>query len=395
MTSLFRDAIPVSDLDPFSAESIVDAHRVDGELRELGPVVHLSLYGILAVARHASVKAVLGDWATFSSKNRPFNDEATLVPQVLVTDDPPEHGVIRAKLMQFFTPVRMKDIRGAFEAQADRIVEAALSHDGIVDGAKDIAQPFILSAFPDLLGLPNERREDLLLFGEAIFNGAGPRNAIFFEALERCAPGFMWVTEHTTRDRVAAGGLAAQTYALADAGEVTDQEADLLVKTMLGAGFDTTIAAIANALKAFSDFPEEWGKVHSTPTLAKSAVEETLRFDPPARMMGRIVTKDTDFDGMPLVAGDRIGAFLDAAGRDARRWVEPDRFDVTRKGPHLGFGHGVHQCLGQALARLETEVLLTALARRVKRIETAGTPTRLINNNVLAWTSVPMRLHAA
>jgi cytochrome P450 len=392
---LFRNAIPVSDLDPFSAESIVDAHRVDGELRELGPVVHLSRYDILAVARHESVKAVLGDWATYSSKNRPFNDDATLVPQVLVTDDPPEHGVIRAHLMQFFTPVRMKDIRGAFEAQADAIVDAALSRDGIIDGARDIAQPFILSAFPDLLGLPTERREDLLLFGEAIFNGAGPRNAIFFEALERCAPGFTWVAEQTTRDRVTPGGLAAQTYALADAGEITEQEADLLVKTMLGAGFDTTIAAIANALKAFGDFPKEWEKVHAAPALAKNAVEEILRFDPPARMMGRIVTKDTELDGAPLKAGDRIGAFLDAAGRDGRRWAEPDRFDVTRKGPHLGFGHGVHQCLGQALARLEAETMLTALARRVKRIEAAGQPARLINNNVLAWTSVPMRLHAA
>ncbi len=392
---LYRDAIPISDADPFDRYGIVENHKANGALREMGTAVYLERYDMIAVGQHEPVKAMLADWRIFSSTDRPFNDDARLVPQILVTEDPPEHGRARALLMQFFTPAQMNALRPAFASEAEAIVDRALARGGEIDAVADLAQPFILSVFPDMLGLPMDGREQLLMFGEALFNGVGPRNDIFHEALVRCDPGFRWVAENTTREAVLPGGLAARTYALTQGGDVTEDEADLLVKTMLGAGFDTTIAGIVNGLKAFADFPDQWTLLHVDPSLAKAAFEESLRFDPPARMMGRMVTQDAQIAGTDFRKGDLVGLFLDAAGRDPRKWPNPDQFDIGRQGPRLGFGHGIHQCLGQALARLEGEIMYTALARRVKAIEPCGTPTRLINNNVSAWTSLPVKLHAA
>jgi len=387
--------IQPSPADPFAIESIVNAQREDSALRELAPAVYFSRYDMIGIFRYAAVKAILGDWRVFSSKDRPFNDAMNAVPQILVTDDPPEHGRIRAILMQFFTPVQMQAVRDRFVVVAERIVDQALAFDGNVDIVDDIARPFIMDAFPDMLGLPENGRSDLLMFGEAVFNGVGPRTEFFYDSMKRCEPGFRWVMENTTRDKVAPGGLAARTYELADKGEITSEEADLLVKTMLGAGFDTTIASISNCLYAMAANPDQWELLHSDPTLARRAFEEGMRFDPPARMMGRVVTEDADVQGISFKKGDKIGLFLNAACRDPARYDNPEQFDITRTLANIGFGSGIHQCLGQALARLEGEVLLSVLARRVKRIEPAGPGERLINNNIQAWTKAPVRLHAA
>ena len=395
MPSLFRDVIPISDIDPWTEKTIVGSHVSNGSLRELGPAVYLSRYDMIIITRHDEVKAMLGNWRIFSSTDTRFNTAKRDLPLIIVTEDPPAHTQSRAKLMQFFTPVQMKAVREAFERQAAETVANALARGEFVDGVEDIAKPFILAAFPDLLGLPKEGREKLLLFGEAVFNEAGPRDALYHAAIERCGPGFQWVAENTTREKVTPDGLAARTYALADAGEVTEPEAVLLVNAMLAAGFDTTIAAIGNALKAFSDFAGQWEQLHANPALAKQTFEESLRFDPPARMMHRVVMEDAEVAGIPFRKGDYVGLLLDSAGRDPLRWENAETFDITRKAPNLGFGHGPHQCLGQALARVEGEILLTELARRVKSIAPAGKATRLVNHQVSAWTSVPLRLTPA
>jgi len=394
-TGFVRGHIPTSPADPFSVDSIINAQREDGALREQGPAVYFTRHDMIGIFRYDAVKAILGDWRGFSSKDRPFNDAMNAVPQILVTDDPPEHGRIRAILMQFFTPVQMQAVRDQFVVVAERIVDQALACEGTLDAVSDIARPFIMDAFPDMLGLPDNGRSDLLMFGEAIFNGVGPRTEFFYDSMKRCEPGFRWVTENTTRDKVKPGGLAARTYELADKGQISNEEADLLVKTMLGAGFDTTIASIGNCLYALAANPDQWALLHNDPTLAKKAFEEAMRFDPPARMMGRVVTENAVVQGIPFHKGDKIGLFLNAAGRDPARYDNPEQFDIMRKLANIGFGSGIHQCLGQALARLEGEVMLSVLARRVKQIEPAGPGERLINNNIQAWTKAPVRLHAA
>lgn len=111
-------------------------------------------------------------------------------------------------------------------------------------------------------------------------------------------------------------------------------------------------------------------------------------------MLGRGATRDMEFEGLSLKKGDRVACFLNAAGHDPRKWEDPDSFIVDRKGVsgHLSFGQGIHSCLGQALARLEYQAIIGALARRVRRIEPTGPAVRKINNQACGWAKVPVRL---
>lgn len=394
MSGLYRNVIPATDADPWAVEEIRNAKTSESLIRELGPVVWLNQHKCFFVGQHAPAQSVLTRWREFSSTGRPFQDEQSIVPQILVTEDPPAHTRSRDALMQLLSPPAIKSMREEFTRQAEVVVDRFLQQ-GTIDGVQDLASSYILKIFPDAIGLPEENRERVLKFGEAAFNGAGPRNKILADSLVQAVPAFEWIERNCNREVVTPNGLAGRIYGFADEGILTESEADLLVMTLLGAGFDTTMVTIGNTLHAFSQHPEEWSKLHANPLLAKNALEETLRYDPPARMMGRLVTQDLELEGAPLQKGDVLGVFLGAAGRDPRRWENADQYDLTRKGPHLGFGVGVHSCAGQALARLEFECLFSVLAQRVKKVELIDTPERLINNNILGWIRVPLKLHAA
>jgi cytochrome P450 len=164
-------------------------------------------------------------------------------------------------------------------------------------------------------------------------------------------------------------------YEAADRGEITPQEANLLVGILLSAAADTTVLTLANTIRAFCEFPDQYQLVRKDPSLVKAAFEESLRWDSPSRMAGRIAMRDVEIDGYVIPAGERCGLMFAAANRDPRRWESPDVFDVRRNTVgSLGFGHGVHACVGRVLALLEAEALLGALAQHVEKFESAGKP---------------------
>jgi cytochrome P450 len=353
--------------------------------------VWLNKYDCAATGTHAIVRAILPDWRRFTSTAKPCDAPFSLVPPILVTEDPPEHTQVRNALMQFFTPAALARHAGDFAAEADRVVAEAIER-GPVDAVKDIAAAFVLKVFPDMIGLKEEGRELILDFGEAAFNTVGPINAIFEESFERAAPAFAWIEANTLPDTVAPGGLAARIFELGDKGLIPPDRAALLVRATIAAGFDTTVLAIANAIGAFLRFPDQWERLRADPRLAKSAFEELLRYDPPARVQGRTATVDCEVEGVQFRKGDPVALFLTAAGRDPARWDDPDRFDIGRKGANLGFGAGIHLCLGQVLARMEYDAVFQALVRRVARLEPAGEGRRFINNAAVGWGTLPVRL---
>jgi hypothetical protein len=313
---------------------------------------------------------------------------------VLVTEDPPEHTEVRKALMPFFAPAALARYTEEFANEAELVVERALERQD-VDVFGDIAAAFVLKVFPEMLGLHEDGRELILDFGEAAFNTVGPINAIFQESFERAAPAFAWIERNTTRDAVKPGGLASRILDLGADGTISMERAELLVRATIAAGFDTTVLGIANAIGALLDFPEQWEIVRSDPAQVKSLFEEMLRYDPPARVQGRTANEDCEVEGVRFRKGDPVALFLTAAGRDPARWEHPERFDISRKGANLGFGAGIHLCLGQALARMEFDAIFHALARRVARIERAGKGRRFINNAAVGWAELPVRLIAA
>jgi 4-methoxybenzoate monooxygenase (O-demethylating) len=389
----------VSDFDMFTVEAVSDPQTYDGRLREQAPAVYLERYDIWVTGRHEHVHAAARDWETFSSTSRPFHDPNSIRPEILLTDDPPEHPRVRAVIQRALSPAAMKRMRGDFEREAEAHVDRLLAGATTaveLDGRHDIASPFVLKVFPDSIGLPEEGREHLIRFGDAAFNTFGPPNEIFREGLRKGAEALEWVEVNCKPEVMRPGGMGATIYAAAESGEVTWDEAELLVKTLFSAGSDTTIFGIGNLLQAFARFPEQWQALRADPSRSRAAFEEMLRYDCPARYGGRITTRPVDLDGVELPQGARLLLLWMAAGRDPRRWQDPERYDLGRKVTgHIGLGFGIHACVGQALARMEGETLFAALARRVERIELAGEPEAAVNMAAHGHEHLPLRLHLA
>jgi 4-methoxybenzoate monooxygenase (O-demethylating) len=390
--------VPVSDVDPFSIEFFEDPHRIHDELREAGPVVWLSRYGVLAAARYKEVHEILNNWQTFCSsrgvgmsdfaKEKPWRQ-----PSLVLETDPPEHDRARAVLNRALSPAVMKTLRERFAAAAEAKVDE-LSARRSFDAIPDLAQAFPLSVFPDAVGMRREGREHLLPYASIVFNAFGPPNELRQKALERSAPHVAWVTEQCQRANLTPDGLGAIIHAASDTGEVTQEEAPLLVRSLLSAGLDTTVNGIGAAVYCLARFPDQWQRLRENPGLARAAFEEAVRFESPVQTFFRTTTRPVQIGDVEVGEGQKILMFLGAANRDPRRWENPDLYDISRRtSGHVGFGSGVHMCVGQLLARLEGEVLLTALARKVAAIEITGAPKRAYNNTLRGLESLPVTVH--
>jgi len=385
--------VPTSDYDPFTEEAILDAHRYDGALRDIAPAVYLERYDVWAVARFQDVHAILPDHEHFTSTDRPFFDPKAIRPAILLTEDPPEHTRTRTVIMRSLSAPALRKMQEDFDRAAVELVDRLLERGGVVDGHLDIASAYVLQVFPDILGLSKEGRHHLLRFGDAAFNAFGPANEIQRRGMERAADAIAWVDRSVKRDAVDPDGLGGQMFKAADAGEITEEEAELLVRTLFAAGSDTTIYGIGSMVRAFSEHPGEYAKVRAEPKLVRNAFEEVLRFDSPSRFGGRATKDVTELDGVRLPAGARIMVMFLAAGRDPRRWENADTFDVTRKVVgHINLGYGIHACAGQALARIEGQAILNALAAKVKAIEPAGEAERAVNFQAHGHEHIPVRL---
>lgn len=368
--------IPEFDIDPFSHDSVRNARTVDDRLREFAPVVRLPGEDILMLARFEHVSAGLKDWKTFSSTSRPWHDPNSVRPELLLTDDPPKHTKVRAVIANALSTSALSKMSEAFRQDADALLARLKARgDGTFDAVAELTQAFVYKVLPDLLGLPEKGREHLSAFGNMVWATMGPMNALFQETMAGTGqPVIDWATNACKRENLLPGSLGMAMYEAADRGEITADEAYLLVGILLSAAADTTVITMANAIRAFSEFPEQYELVRANPALVKAAFEESLRWDSPSRMAGRVAMRDLDIEGCTIPAGTRCGLMFAAANRDPRKWTDPDRFDVRRQNVgHLGFGFGVHACVGRVLALLEAEALLGAVAREVRRFEPAGT----------------------
>lgn len=393
--------IPAVDVDPYSDEFLLDPYPFHQRLRDAGPVVWIPRYGIYAAARHETVRAVFADHGTFISSAgvglANFNKEEPFRPKsVILEADPPDHTRARAVLARILSPKAMMQMRETFQKEADtlldRFVEKA-AREGTVDGVADLSEQYPLKVFPDAVGLEAEGRENLLLYGNMIFNSFGPRNERLKKSAELVQPVTQWIMDHCQREQLRPGGFGDQIYQAADAGEITQKEAPMLVRSFLSAGVDTTINGIGNALLCLARHPGQYEKLRGDLTLARPAFEESLRFESSVQTFFRTTSRPTELAGVQVPADAKIVCFLAAANRDERQWPDPDNFDITRRpAGHMAFGSGIHGCVGQVVARLEGELILTGLAKRVQKLEIAGEPQRRLNNTLRALASLPLRI---
>jgi 4-methoxybenzoate monooxygenase (O-demethylating) len=398
ITSL--EGVPVISADPFSLENLIDPHDLHEQMRVAGPVVYLDSYGIWGMARYEQVNAALKGWETFSSaagaglsnfrKEKPWR-----IPSLLLEADPPAHTRAREIVGPILAPPVLKALRGEFEREATLLVER-LATLGSFDAVTELAEAYPLKVFGDAVGLPEEGREHLLPYANMVFNAFGPRNQLLEAAMADAQAVQQWIMDNCRRETLRPGSFGAQIWAAVDAGKIPEEWAPLLVRSLLSAGLDTTINGIAAAIYALASHPEQWSLLRQDPSLANLAFEETVRWESPVQTFFRTTTREVEIAGVRIPDGEKVLLFLGAANRDPRRWTDPNRFDIRRNASgHVGFGMGIHRCVGQTVARVEAEIVLTALARRVERIEITGQPQRKPNNTLRAWSSLPVTVHAA
>ncbi|HLN08924.1 MAG TPA: cytochrome P450 [Xanthobacteraceae bacterium] len=395
-----QESIPAIEDDPFSIPFLHDPYPHYERMREAGPVVWLSRYRCYAVARHDEVQKVLGDWETFISAAgvglANFHDEKPWRPPSIVLEaDPPLHTRTRTVLTRVLSPGNVRRLRERFEREAEDLVDRVVAM-GRFDGIGDFAEAYPVKVFPDAIGLPEEGRENLLRYGSMVFNSFGPRNALTEAAFVDAEAVRSWIMENCARDRLEPDGLGAQIYAAVESGDLSEQEAPMLLRSFLSAGIDTTVDALGNTLWCLATFTDQWERLRQTPSLARNAFEEALRYEGSAQVFFRTTARDTTIGGLPVVRNRKVAAFMGSANRDPRRWPSPDVFDIERRAAgHLTLGTGIHGCVGQAVARLEGEAVFAALARKVKSVELTAEPTRHYNNVLRSFERLPVQVTPA
>jgi 4-methoxybenzoate monooxygenase (O-demethylating) len=389
-----------SDIDPFSREFLANPYPHHERLREAGPIVRLPRYGVLAATRYEQVSAILNDWETFGSGGgvglANFHKEGNWrPPSLLLETDPPTHTRARTVMNRAVVPKLLRELRDGFYQEAVRQIDRVLEL-GTFDVVAELSIPYPLKVFPDAVGIAADQREMLLPYGNMVFNTMGPKNDLYHAALAPVDKILPWVMQRCARDALRPGSLGAEVYKYADTGEVTEQEAALLVRSFLSAGIDTTVHAVGNALLCFAANPGEWQKLRQEPSKARVAFDEVMRFETPFQCYFRTTTRPVEIAGTRIDAGEKIYVSIAAANRDPRRWEEPERFNISRKvAGHVGFGAGIHACVGQMIARMEIEALMTTMIERVATIELAGEPQRLIHNTLRAVNKLPVRMTRA
>jgi len=388
---------PTLAIDPYATDVVADPYPFHKALRDAGPIVRIEKYGVYAVGGHEEVRQILLDHQRFSSAGGVGIQDIRKpgrfrIPSRLVDADPPDHTVVRTAMSKILTPILIRSWREMFEQEAAKRVEKILDMREI-DGIEDLAEAFVLTVFPKAVGVVLPRKE-VLAIGEMRFNQSGPENELYHRAMAKAEPYLEWFDASCERSGVLPGSIGDLIYQAEDRGEIEVGTANSLLRTFVGGGTDSTISGIGSALNQLSSHQDQWVILQAEPARARTALDEAIRFESPFQVIYRTTNRETDFNGYRIADHAKVGLWLGASNRDPRKWPNADRFDLTRQtaGIHVAFGSGEHICIGQMLARLESECLLVALTKRVKSITRTGEPVYRLMNQMRAIDRLPLRV---
>jgi len=300
----------------------------------------------------------------------------------LLNIDPPDHTRLRRLVSKAFTPRRVALFEPRVREITDRLIDG-FAERGTADLIHEFAFPLPIYAICDLLGVPAEDQDDFRDWaGMMIRHGQGPRGGVG-RAVKKMRG---YLAELIHRKRADPGDdLISDLIRASDHGEhLTENEAAAMAFILLFAGFETTVNLIGNGLYALLTHPEQRARLQASldrgeSGLLATAVEELLRFDGPVELATwRFATSPVTIGGQRIEVGEPVLVVLAAADRDPARFEQPDLLDLNRRdNPHLGFGLGIHYCIGAPLARLEAQYALAALLRRLPGLDLAADPAEL------------------
>jgi cytochrome P450 len=383
---------PEVDADLFSEEAIEDSTALFARIRDAGPVVWLPRHRIWAIGRFDDVHAGLRDDELFLSGHgvaaNPVTNLATR--GTTLASDGEAHARRRRVLMGSLGAKAIAPVAERLDAEAEEIVGGLVGRGGF-DAAGELSSGLPVRVVANLVGI-RASGDRLLRWAAAAFDALGPLNRRGLRATPS-GLGMLAYSQRLDRSRVVPGSWAASVFDAADRGEISRAEARSMIIDFVAPALDTTILASTHMLWLLGRDVEAWERIRRDPRLVPPAVIEAVRLASPIRGFTRRVGRDADFAGMPLRAGDRVAMLFGAANLDERRYPDPERFDLDRPpGGHLGWGNGPHTCVGIHLAKLEMAALLRALLAQVETIELLGPPTRVRNNTLQGFGTLPLRL---
>jgi cytochrome P450 len=396
MVSASQSATIEYDVDLYCDEVLDDPYPHYAALRELGAAVWLPRNRLWAISRHADVRDALFNHAVFSSAQGVAASERTnaYARGNLLASDPPEHDLLRKVVGAPLTPRAVSELKGTIEPTAEQLIERLVAQQSF-DAASDLAAHLPVTIVSELVGLPEQGRQNMLKWAAATFDQLGGENERTVQARPVTQEMRDYVTNVATVDKLKPGSWAARLYEAGANGVVPMTMCPVLMRDYLGPSLDTTIFATASMILLFGQNPEQWDLLRSDPSFVANAVNETVRLESPIRGFTRCLTRDHVVGDVAVRQGDRALLLFASANRDERKWDNPERFDITRKvGEQVGFGYGIHTCAGMHLARLEMQALLRALIPRVRRFH-LGTPVYERNNVLRGLKSLPVTIEAA
>jgi len=346
---------------------------------------------VLAVGRFADVNQILGQPELFTS-----GQGVGFIPKInkifrgsTIGSVPPIHGHLRRILIQPMMPKKLAPLIAKVQAEADRLVDDLLQRKRF-DGVADLASHLPVAVVSMLVGLPPDGREKMLEWAAANFNAIGPANDRALGDMDQMME-FQHYLMSIARGNVVPGSWVDLLFEAVDRGDITDLQMRGLIGDYTAPSLDTTIGATGHLMHLLGTHPEVWQEIRRDHSLIRPAIEEALRLEAPIRGFTRVATEDTDIAGISILKDTRLFPLYASANRDERFWEDPESFDLHRRNgrKHLGFGYGIHQCVGQHLARMEMTCLMIALVQKVEKIE-ANAPVYAVNNmlRVLSKLSV-------
>lgn len=392
------------EFDPFSVEYFEDPTEVYRRLREEAPVYHNENYGFYALSRFADVVAAHRDWRTYSSAHGVDLSTLSKDPELvralglIIMMDPPEHERFRSLVSRVFTPRAVSGLEPMIRSVIGELLDAVADRDRF-DVVADFSALFPVEIISRMLGVPEGERQqirewlDLTLHREPGEMDPTPEGQTALLELV----GYFHHLTLEKRQRPADDMLSRLTQVAVDRGDgvetsLTDEEIAGFASLIGGAGAETVTKLVANAVVLFDEHPGQWQRIVDDRDLIPSAVEEILRILPPSQYQGRFSTEERAFEGGTIPAGVPVLLITGAATRDPRAFDQPDEFLIDRPpAVSIGFGHGIHSCLGAALARLESRIALEEILSRWQRLQVdeAGL-TRVHMSNVAGYANVPV-----
>jgi cytochrome P450 len=383
MNEQIQTAQGVPLFNPLTPEFIANPYPFYHRLRALDPM-HLAPTGLYVASRHADVTAILRDkrfGKDFAGRmSRRFGPQVLEQPiyrsmrHWMLQQDPPDHGRLRGLVVRAFTARRVEDMRPRIQAIVDELIDRVAPH-GRMDIIADFAFRVPVIVICDMLGIPKDHREMFFANSDAAARllDLAPLNPdeIQQQNANNLATAEYFRSLFELRRREPGDDLTTHLVQAEEQGnKLTNEELTANIILLFGAGHETTVNLIGNGLLALYRNPEQLALLRDDPSLMPNAVDELLRYDSSVQVTGRTTLEDIDdIGGIPMAQGQSVICLLGSANRDPAVYDNPDRLDIKRADVRpMSFGGGIHYCLGAQLARIEGEIAIATLLRRLPNL---------------------------